>query len=105
MNEIQTNEPWDVIGSVVRNIADVSDDFDDADFMKYENTNLEKRLEYCTSPEEKRFEYNASANRIADVKKRKTVCSAAIKGAKIVGWTGIGIGALYVINKITNSKS
>ena len=104
MNEIKTNLPWDVIGSLVQNIADVKEDFNDADFMTFENSNLEKRLEICTTPEEKLAEYNASANRVADIHKRKTVCSAVLTGTKIVGLTIIGVGLVMTAKEMYKSS-
>ena len=95
---------WSIVGSLSKSIVDVNETFDDKDFINFESTNLEKRLENCTTPEEKRSEYNTSAERVADVKKRVTLCETTLRGMKMLCITGICAGALVTINKIAKGK-
>lgn len=85
-------------------IAGIQDEFSLDDYLSFENSNLEARLSNCSTPEQRNFELNETANRVERVKNRNTICSTVVKGTKALCITTISIYALKkIVPQVANA--
>ena len=78
-------------------IAGIQDEFSLNDYVSFENSNLEARLNNCSTLEQRNFELNETAKRVERVQNCNTICSTVVKGTKALCITSISI---FVLKKI-----